>query len=67
VRIPDGEEDFFIISKTVYSSSDAHPAFCTMDTGVLPRGVRRRERETDVTPPSSTEVMNERSCIALLL
>ena len=32
------EKKIFIISKTVHSSSDARPAFCTMGTGVLPRG-----------------------------
>jgi len=56
----------FIIAKTVHSSSDARPAFCTMGTGVLPRGVKRLECEIDFTSRSSTEVMNEWSCILLL-
>jgi hypothetical protein len=52
-RSPSGEKDFSS-SLCVQTGSGAHPASCTMDTGVLSPG-----RDADHSPPSSAEVENE--------
>jgi hypothetical protein len=42
------------------TGSGAHPASCTMGTGVLSPGVKARPgRDADHSPPSSAEVDNE--------
>jgi hypothetical protein len=44
----------------VQTGSGAHPASCTMGTGVpFPGGKARPGRYADHSPPSSTEVVNE--------
>jgi hypothetical protein len=59
VRSPAGEEDFSC-SLCVQTGSGAHPASCTMGTGVLSPGVNARPgRDADHSPPSSAEVENE--------
>jgi hypothetical protein len=45
---------------SVQTGSGAHPASCTMGTGVLSPGVNVRPgRDADHSPPSSAEVENE--------
>jgi hypothetical protein len=44
---------------SVQTVSEVHPACCTMDTGVLPGGKSRPGRDSDHSPPSSAEVVNE--------
>jgi hypothetical protein len=59
VRSPAKAKD---ISSSLYvqTSSDAHPASCTMGTeGPFPGGKARPGRNADHSPPSSTEVKNE--------
>jgi hypothetical protein len=59
VRSPAGEEDFSS-SLCVQTSSEAHPASCTMGTrGPFPGGKARPGRDADHSPPSSAEVVNE--------
>jgi hypothetical protein len=59
VRSPAGAKDFSS-SLCVQIGSGAHPASCTMGTGVLSPGVKARPgRDADRSPPSSTEVENE--------
>jgi hypothetical protein len=54
------EAKYFSSSLCVQTGSEAHPAFCTMGTGVLSPGViARRGRDADHSPPSSAEVVNE--------
>jgi hypothetical protein len=44
----------------VQTGSGAHPTFCPMGTGVpFPGDKARPGRDTDHSPPSSAEVMNE--------
>jgi hypothetical protein len=54
VRSPAGAKDFSS-SLCVRTGSGAHPASCTMGTG----GKARPGRDTDHSPPSSAEVVNE--------
>jgi hypothetical protein len=59
VRSPAGENDFSSIL-CVQTSSEAHPASCTMGTGGPFSGCKAQpRRDADQAPPSSAEVMNE--------
>jgi hypothetical protein len=59
VRSPAGTKDFSS-NLCVQTGSGAHPASCTMRTGVLSPGVKARPgRDADHSPPSSAEVENE--------
>jgi hypothetical protein len=59
VRSPAGAKDFSS-SLCVQTGSGAHPASCTMGTGVLSPEVKARPgRDADHSPPSSAEVVNE--------
>jgi hypothetical protein len=59
VRSPAGADDFSS-SLCVQTSSEAHPASCTMGTGGPFPGVKARPgRDADHSPPSSAEVVNE--------
>jgi hypothetical protein len=59
VRSPAGAKDFSS-SLCVQTSSGAHPASCTMGTGGPSLGGKARQgRESDHSPPSSAEVVNE--------
>jgi hypothetical protein len=59
IQFPAGAMDFSC-SLCVQTSSGAHPASCTMGTGVLSPGVKARPgRDADHSPPSSAEVENE--------
>jgi hypothetical protein len=59
VRSPAGGKDFSSIL-CVQTDSGAHPASCTMGSGVLSPGVKARPgRDADHSPPSSAEVENE--------
>jgi hypothetical protein len=61
VRSPEGAKDFSC-SLCVQTGSGAHPASCTMGTGVLSPGVKARPgRDADHPPPSSAEVVMSRS------
>jgi hypothetical protein len=59
VRSSAGAKDF---SSNLYvqTDSEAHPASCTIGTGVFSLGVKARPgRDADHSPPSSAEVENE--------
>ena len=43
----------------VQTGPGAHPASCTVGTGVFPGGKVRAGRAADHSPPSSAEVMEE--------
>jgi hypothetical protein len=59
VRSPAGAKDFSS-SLCVQTSSEAHPASCTMGTGgPFPGDKVRPRRDADHSPPSSAEVENE--------
>jgi hypothetical protein len=59
VRSPTGAKNFSS-NLCVQTGSRAHPASCTMGTGVLSPGVKARPgRDADHSPPSSAEVENE--------
>jgi len=59
VRSPAGAKDFSS-DLCVETSSEAHPASCTMSTGgPFPGGKARPGRDADHSPPSSAEVDNE--------
>jgi hypothetical protein len=59
VRSPAGAKDFSS-NLCVQTGSEAHPASCTMGTGVpFPGGKARPGRDADHSPPSSAEVVNE--------
>jgi hypothetical protein len=59
VRSPAGAKDLSSIL-CVQTGSEAHPASCTMGTGVLSPGVKARPvRDADHSPPSSAEVVNK--------
>jgi hypothetical protein len=59
VRSPAGAKDFFTIL-CVQTGSGAQPASCTMGTGgPFPGGKARPGLDTDHSPPSSAEVVNE--------
>jgi hypothetical protein len=59
VRSPAGAMDFSP-NLCVQTGSGAHPASCTMGTGVpFPGGKERQGRDADHSPPSSAEVVNE--------
>jgi hypothetical protein len=59
VRSPAGAKDFSS-NLCVQTGSGAHPASCTMGTGVLSLGLKERPgRDADHSPPSSAEVVNE--------
>jgi hypothetical protein len=59
VRFPAGSKDFSS-SLCVQTGSGAHPASCTMGTGVLSPGVKSRPgRDADHSPSSSAEVEDE--------
>jgi hypothetical protein len=59
VRFPAEAKDFSS-SLCVQTGSGAHPASCTMGTGVLSPGAKARPgRDADHSPPSSAEVENE--------
>jgi hypothetical protein len=50
----------FSSSLCVQTSSEAHPASCTMGTGYPFHGAKARPgRDADHSPPSSAEVVNE--------
>ena len=53
-RIPVGAR----FSAPLQTGPGAHPASCTMGTGVFP-GVKRPGRDADPSPPSSAVVMKE--------
>jgi hypothetical protein len=60
VRSPARTTDFSS-SLCVQTSSGDHPASCPMDTGgPFPGGKARPRRDTDHSPPSSAEVVNEK-------
>jgi hypothetical protein len=59
-RIP-RERRIFLFSKTAQTAPGAHPASYSIGTGVLP-GLKLLERDTDHSPPSSSQVKNEWSC-----
>jgi hypothetical protein len=53
-------QEIFFSNLCVQIGSVAHPASCTMGTGVLSPGVKARPgRDADHSPPSSAEVVNE--------
>jgi hypothetical protein len=57
--IPGGAKDFSSIL-CVQTDSGTHPASCTMGTGgPFPGGKARPGRDTDHSPPSNAEVVNE--------
>jgi hypothetical protein len=59
VRSPAEAKDFSS-SLCVQTGSGAHPASCTMGTGVLSQGVKARPgRDAYHSPPPSAEVENE--------
>jgi hypothetical protein len=59
VQSPVGAEDFSS-NLCVQTGSGAHPASCTMGTGgIFPGGKTLTGRDTDHSPPSSAEVVNE--------
>jgi hypothetical protein len=59
VRSPAEAKDFSS-SLCVQTDSGAHPASCTMDTGVPSPGLKARPgRDADHSPPSSADVENE--------
>jgi hypothetical protein len=59
VRSPAGAKDFSS-SLCVQTSSEAHPASCTVGTGdPFPGGEARPGRDADHSPPSSAEAENE--------
>jgi hypothetical protein len=59
VRSPAEAKDFSS-SLCVQTGSGAHPASCTIGTGVLSPGIKARPgRDADHSPPSSAEVVNE--------
>jgi hypothetical protein len=59
VRSPTEAKDFSS-SLCVQTSSGAHPASCTVGAkGPFPGAKARPGRDTDHSPPSSTEVENE--------
>jgi hypothetical protein len=59
VRYPAGAKDFSS-SLCIQTGYGAHPASCTMGTGVLSSGVKARPgRDADHSPPSSAEAENE--------
>jgi hypothetical protein len=59
VRSPAGAKDVSS-SLCVQTGSGAHPASCAMGTGgPFPGGKARSGRDTDHSPPSSAEVVNE--------
>jgi hypothetical protein len=59
IRYPAGAEDFSS-NLCVQTGSGAHPASCTMGTGVLTTWLKERPgRDADRSPPSSAEVDNE--------
>jgi hypothetical protein len=59
LRSPAGAKDFSS-NLCVHTGSGAHPASCTMGTGVLSPGVKARPgRDADHSPPSSAEIVNE--------
>jgi hypothetical protein len=58
VRSPAEAKDFSS-SPCVQTGSEAHPASCTMGTGVPFPGAKRYRGVTLTTPPSSAEVTNE--------
>jgi hypothetical protein len=59
VRSP-ARAKYFFSSLCVQTGSVAHPASCTVGTGVLSPGVKARPvRDADHSPPSSADVKNE--------
>jgi hypothetical protein len=59
VRSPAGAK-YFSSNLSIQTSSGAHPASCTMDTGgPFPGGKARPGRDADHSPLSSAEVKNE--------
>jgi hypothetical protein len=59
VRSPAGTEDFSS-NLCVQTGSGAHPAYCPMGTGgPFPGGKTRPGRDSDHSPLSSAEVVNE--------
>jgi hypothetical protein len=59
VLSPAGAKDFSSIL-CVQTGSGAHPASCTLGSGVLSPGVKARPgRDADLSPPSSAEVEHE--------
>jgi hypothetical protein len=59
VRFPAEAKDFSS-SLCVQTGSGAHPVFCTLGTkSPLSGGKARPGRESDHSPPSSAEVVNE--------
>jgi hypothetical protein len=52
-----------VVFWNVLTASKAYPAFYSMDTGILSRGVRRLECEGDHWPPSHVTFTNEWSYI----
>jgi hypothetical protein len=50
---------------TIHTGFRAHPASCTVATGVLSREVKRLGREVDRSLASSAEIMNNWSCTSI--
>jgi hypothetical protein len=53
------------MSAPVQTDPEAHPAFCTMDTGSLFSGVKRPVRGVDHPPQSSAQVAGKVEYISL--
>jgi hypothetical protein len=67
IRIPVGVITC-LVSKTVHTGPGAHPASCSVGTGVLSREVKRPRLEVDHSSPSSAGVKNKcRYTCALML
>jgi hypothetical protein len=67
VRSPAGAKDFSN-SLCVQTGSGAHPASCTMGTGgPFPGGKARPRRDSDHSPPTSAELVNEQELYLLSL
>jgi hypothetical protein len=49
----------FLLPQIIQTGCGAHPAFCSVGTGVISPTVKRLERDVDHSPPSSAEVKNE--------
>jgi hypothetical protein len=58
VQFPAQAIDFFLLQND-QNGSGSHPAFYSVDTGVLSPGIKQVGYAVDHSPPSSVEVKNE--------
>ena len=65
-RIPAGTRDFSLLQK-IQTAFGSHPAFCSIGTGLLSRGVNRLGREVYQSSLCSAEVKNKWSCVFIPL